>query len=199
MVRFTGSRSIKKLWIFCEGSKTEKNYFQKLYATERLSRLHVKVNDCSVTDAMGIVNYAIVYKRTHKRDFEKQDSIVCVFDRDANTNQQLEQCVSIANKNNIMLIFSNPFFEYWFLCHYGYFPSHYENADLIAKLKYYLPDYKKNDPELYIKTRDKIDIAIKNAKRIKNEHDDKGTVLISRENNPLSLVFELIEFMKSFK
>jgi len=196
MVRQRGKKPTQTLWIFCEGEKTEKNYFLKLRTEERIRRL--KVKSCGSTDAKGIVNHAISFKKTD-RNFEDGDSVCCIFDRDNNSNEQLEQATSLANHNNITIIFSNPSFEYWILCHFEYHPTSCENPDLGARLNYLVGDYEKNDPLIYNKTKNKIDTATANATRIKEKHEQERTLLISRQSNPLSLVFELIKMIKQFK
>ena len=197
MVRQPGEKPTKALWIFCEGT-TEKLYFDKYRFEERIGRLKIKSVKTGYTNANGIIQKAINFAKNN-RNFQTGDLIACVFDRDANTNNQLEKAKSLAENEGIFLSFSNPCFEYWILCHYGYFPSVYEVNEVIDKIKGFSPDYKKNDPELYSKTCDKLTIAKNNAKRIQKTHEDKNTELISRESNPLSLVFHIIDKINEFK
>jgi len=68
MARKEGGRSVNTIWIFCEGEKTEKYYFQRLKANQRIS-FNVKVNISDNKDASGIINYALSYKNNHSRDF----------------------------------------------------------------------------------------------------------------------------------
>ncbi len=97
MARKRGKRPTNTLWIFCEGEKTEINYFNKLKANERISRMNIKVQSSDkVTDAIGVVKYAISFLKNKKRDFEQDDLIYCVFDRDSNTNQHLDQALKLA-------------------------------------------------------------------------------------------------------
>jgi len=199
MVRHEGRRPTNTMWIFCEGN-TERNYFRKVYAVEKISRLRIKVKNCDkYTSALSILKYTIAYKKYHSNSFEKDDIIFCVFDRDNNAEDTLKKAVKLAGENGISIIFSNPSFEYWILCHFGYFPAAFENRDLIKKLKKYMPDYTKTDPEIYIKTKDKIDDALRNAARIKDKHIAEKISLISRKSNPISLVFELIEKLNEFR
>ena len=192
MVRTGAHRSTKKLWIFCEGQKTEKNYFSALKRIERIPRLDIKVNNSPNQDAEGIVEYAIRFTNQNQ-NFRKDDLVYCIFDCDANTNQQLEQAISKAERNNICLIFSNPSFEYWVVCHYQYCPTACDVQELVAKLNSLMGDYKKNDPKIYKKSLDKIDIAITHAKRIIKVHRKNKVGIIRRESNPVTLVFKLIE------
>lgn len=196
MVRKEGRKPTKALWIFCEG-KTEKLYFDKLKFEERISRLRIKSFQSGYRNADGIVKEAADF--INKADFQEGDLIACVFDRDANSNEQLKRAKSIGEAKGVLISFSNPCFEYWILCHYGYFPSRYEQRDIINKINGLITDYKKNDPDLYSKTKNKIQDAVTNAERIKNEHTRKKTIIISRESNPLTLVFELVKIIDKFR
>ncbi len=200
MVRKRGRKPTNNLWIFCEGEKTEINYFSKLKTHERISRINIKVKSADkITDAIGVVKYAISFLQNKKRDFEPGDLIYCVLDRDANTNQHLEKALKLANENGILIIFSNPCFEYWILCHFEYFITTCNPDDMIRKLKKNLGIYRKNDSDIYKKTQDKIAIAISNAKKIKDTHEKNGIKLISRESNPSTYVFELIEKIEELR
>lgn len=200
MVRKTGKNPTNTLWIFCEGEKTEFNYFNKLKVAERISRMNIKVNSSDkVTDAIGVVNYAISFLLKNKTDFQKEDLIYCVFDRDSNTEQNLQKAEKIARENGIQITFSNPCFEYWLLCHFEYFQTTCEPNDLNNKLKIKLGDYKKNDSEIYNKTKDNILTAIKNSKKIKEKHLIDQIKIISRKSNPSTQVFEIIEKIQELK
>lgn len=199
MVRRIGKRPTNTLWIFCEGEKTEINYFNKLKVAERISRMNIKVKSSDkVTDATGILNYAVSFLE-NKNDFQKGDLIYCVFDRDSNTEQNLQKAEKIAKENNIQITFSNPCFEYWLLCHFEYFQSSCEPNDLNNKLKEKLGEYKKNDSEIYNKTKDKISEAIKNSKKIRKNHIGKKIKILSRKSNPSTQVFEIIEKVQELK
>jgi len=196
MVRKEGRKPTKALWIFCEG-KTEKLYFDKLRFEERISRLKIKSLQSGYKNADGIVKEATDF--ISRRDFQEGDLIACVFDRDANSNEQLKKARSIGETKGILISFSNPCFEYWILCHCGYFAGQYEQGGIIAEITSRITNYKKNDPDLYSKTKNKIQDAINNAEKIKNKHIKEKTIILSRESNPLTLVFELINTINKFR
>lgn len=196
MVRIERRKPTKALWIFCEG-KTEKLYFDKLKFEQRINRLRIISFQSGHKNADGIVKEAIDFMK--KRDFQEGDLITCLFDRDANLDEQLKRAKTIGEAKGILLSFSNPCFEYWILCHYGYFPSKYEQKELISKISDFITGYKKNDPDLYSKTKDKLQNAINNAEKIKNKHAKETTDIISRHSNPSTLVFELIKIIDNFK
>ncbi|MBD3202820.1 hypothetical protein GF327_00865 [Candidatus Woesearchaeota archaeon] len=197
MVRREGSRSTKNLWIFCEGKKTETFYFKKLRHLERIDGLQIKVFTSGNTDAVGIIEHAQKFIE-HRKDYVEGDFVCCVFDRDQNQNSVLAQAKRIAEQANICLIFSNPCFEYWVLCHFGSFHSRYSPDDVIDKIKEYLPEYRKNDSETYSKVKEKTQIANNNAKVIHKKHIEKNVEIISCESNPVTLVFHLIDKIFEF-
>jgi len=198
MVRIPGRRPTKTLWIFCEG-KTEKAYLDNVRCIERIRRLTIIPRVLEHRNADGILDDAIRFKN-NKKDFQKGDLIACIFDRDSNTNDQLTYAKSKADREGIQISFSNPCFEYWILCHYDYIPGPIEKDNIISLInKKSGSEYEKADSELYTKTKDKIVTAHINAERIKNKHLNNKTTLISRESNPITLVFELIKIIDDFK
>lgn len=199
MVRFPGKIPTQTLWLFCEGSKTEKNYFSRICYIERINRLKIKVIDSSNTDALGVVKYAMNYKKAHPRDFEKGDLTFCVFDCDSNSNEQLEKCEAIAKKSRIQCIFSNPCFEYWILCHFVYHPSQLDSNELIEKIKVHYPKYAKNDEDIYSNTCSKLNTALDNSVRVNDSHCKKRLKLLSRESNPCTLVSEIMNQINKIK
>ena len=197
MIRRRRRKPTKTLWIFCEG-KTEKLYFKKLKFEERINRLKIKSIESSHKNADGIIQEVLDFVRK-SRDFQEGDLLAAVFDRDANTNEQLRKTKSIAKNKGIVLSFSNPCFEYWILCHYGFFPNQYGKTELINKIKEFISDYRKNDPGLYSKTKSRLSNASDNAKGIEDKHRREQVTLISRESNPITLVFKLIKKIDNFR
>jgi len=188
-------RSTKILWIFCEG-ETEKYYFQKLKAVERIGRVNVK--STRRNDSVNIVKYATNFTK-HNNDFSKGDAVFCVFDRDNNTNKQLKEAKREAERHGIKIIFSNPSFEFWLLIHYQLHTTSCENNEISTKLKKFIPDYRKADPEIYLITKDKIEAAITNSQNIIEMCRKRHVELISRESNPVTLVNDLIYILNNFK
>jgi hypothetical protein len=187
--------STQILWIFCEG-ETEKYYFQKLKAVERIGRVNVK--STRRTDSVNIVKYAITFTK-YDKNFSKRDAVFCVFDRDENTNEQLKEAKREAERHGIKIIFSNPSFEFWLLIHYQLHTTSCENNEISTKLKKFIPDYRKADPEIYLITKDKIEAAKTNSQNIIEMCRNRNVELISRESNPVTLVNNLIDELNNFK
>ncbi len=186
-------RSTKNIWLFCEGKKTEKNYFNGLITTERIGNVIVK--DSNRTDSIGLLREAITFKKSNGKI---GDEYYCIFDRNSNTNKRLNEIIDLARQNKIKIIFSNPCFEYWVLCHFEGYINSIEFDELNSKLKKHF-GYKKGDPNIYIKTKGKLDNAVKNAKEVRNKHNKKSIRLISRDSNPFTEVYCLVEFLFRFR
>jgi hypothetical protein len=190
-------RSVKTVYLFCEGTKTERNYFEKFRAIERIKQINIKVRKTNKTDPIGLIKEAILFRSNAGRDFFKDDELFCVFDRNGNLDSQLKRAKDLAAKNGVKLLFSNPCFEYWILCHFEKHESGCEISDIITKLNKHLNGYQKNDYELYTKTKDNLSTAIKNAKEANKKHVNID--LISRKSNPSTNVYELIEYLLSLR
>ena len=188
-------KSTATLWIFCEG-KDEREYFDDLRCQRRIRHLNIQTRGQGHTDAVGLVNEAKKFINS-SCDYQTRDLVACVFDRDENLEHKLEQAEAIAKDACILTIFSNPCFEYWFLCHYEQYGSACELARIEQRLKNYIPGYYKGMEQMYSTTKNNLATAISNAKKTKNLHLSKPT-LISRKTNPISLAFELIETIDKF-
>ena len=188
-----------KIWIFCEG-KTELEYFKKLKNDKRIPRIDVKKSKKS--NAVGIVNYAISYYKNKKKEFQEKDLIYCVFDGDSHENKHLGEAKKIAENNDvkIIIIFSNPCFEYWLLCHFECFEIRCDARELENRLRNYpeFKGYKKGDEEIYDKTKKQLEKAIEHSKRIIEKHKNDKIELISRESNPSTQVFKVVEEVEKF-
>lgn len=199
MPRIEGIKPTNNIWLFCEG-ETEKYYFQKFKALERIPRFVLKVKTSRRTDATGLVEYVIRFKKSNLRDFQKDDLIYCIFDRNSNTNIKLKKATDMAKESGIEIIFSNPCFEYWILCHFESMLTICEFDEIKIKIETHMRSrYIKGDRQIYVKTRDKKEHAVRNSKKAVEKHQNKKIKLISIESNPSTLVHELIEKFNEIK
>ena len=204
MVRRTPRKLKKtsKLWLFCEG-KTEKLYFLNLRAIERV-RLKIIPEEAGVSRADQILDKAInfsngCFKINNEKYDKKRDIIACLFDRDDNNTVEVFDKIRSAC-GNIMLGYSNPSFEYWILCHQGFYNStSYNQKDVYDLVKDRMNINTKKEKDLYEKTKGKIIDARINSIRIKKIHEKNNTELISRDSTPLTLVYEIIDVISKFK
>ena len=84
-------------------------------------------------------------------------------------------------------------FELWYLLHFNYYDTGMHRTDYFEKLSQLLKQpYTKNSDNMYNHLKDKTNIAIKNARKL---YLKQYTQPLS-EQNPVTLVFELVEKLK---
>ncbi len=185
--------------IVCEGGKTEPNYFDELKRASRLSNANVRI--CGLgADPLSVVNFAI---ETFRREPEF-DRIYCVFDRDRHTTYDaaLDRIhrARLGKGARMFAIPSVPCFEFWLLLHFTYTtrpfnapPGDSICSRVIEELRKYVPKYRKGTRGIFGMTRDKLDIAITNAKRLEQFHRTSGI------DNPSTLVHSLVQYLRDLK
>ena len=85
-----------------------------------------------------------------------------------------EYCAKLKRYKNVQVIVNNPCFEFWLLLHFESTDKYFTNCDYVTKqLKKYLPDYEKTkeyftkqDNDIYLKLKPRLNEAIKNAKKL---------------------------------
>lgn len=127
------------------------------------------------------------------------DQLWCVFDRDDNRDHELQAAVAYAQKQGYNIAYSNPSFEYWYLIHFekrnGFIKDSVAVIDLL-KRNGYLANYEKS-VDVYEQLEAYQRTAIDRAKeRVEQLEKDKTTV-ISCDSNPVTTVYELVEFLNS--
>lgn len=100
----------QKLLIVCEGKQTEANYFDALTKNIKSIRCYTRGKG---KDPQSLVKEAIKLKANN--DFDK---IWVVFDKDAFTNDDFNDAIAEAERNDIECAWSNEAFELWFLYHF---------------------------------------------------------------------------------
>lgn len=190
----------KKVLIVCEGN-TEKAYFDKYRIKYRQSGIQVIAVSGDHTDAVGIVNDAIekMNEDGNPIDFDEGDSVWCVFDSDRNTPAQLAKAKTLADKNGINIIFSNPCFEVWLLLHLEYTSSPFNSADeVITRLKLHpqMNNYQKGCYNFDLLESEQ-DIAIERAEQLIKEHENQDIKQYSKNSKPSTNAHELVSFLKN--
>ena len=193
--RYTKKRSVKSIYLFCEGEKTERFYFEQLRQELRGFGFIVKVKKTNKTDPLGLMREALSFKKHEGEGFFDCDELYCVLDCDSHSDEILGKARKFAEENSINLIFSNPSFEYWILAHFEKVNNVCDNSQITSKLRKHLGDYEKNDINIFKKINDKIETAISNAKSVNASKEDFE--IFSRNSNPFTNVFEFIEYLKN--
>lgn len=184
-----------KILIAVEGNnKTEKIYFNNFEDSKK--NFDISYARGNNTDPLKLVQMLIKEIKDNDLDLLDDDMAFCIFDTDIdpNKNKVIVNAIKLASKNNIKIITSSPCIELWFLLHYEYSTASMSNDEVIKKLKNYYPKYKKNI-NIYPDIKDKMDIAIKNAKKLERYQKDNNIKIGTVEANPSTEIYKIIEYL----
>lgn len=183
----------KRIIILCEGEKTEKFYFTKMKESLKLHLVRpISVLKASNTDCWSIAIEGIKYAND-----ETVDEVWCVFDKDNNEENFRRAIIELRKqeketRKRIVPIYSIISFEYWLILHYKKTRKSFVSAkECLEELKKYISDYAKKDEDIYYKVLGMQEIAIKNAKEVKEEW--KKDIASIEEQNSSTEVYLLVE------
>ncbi len=173
--------------IVCEGEATEPNYFKSFrLATLRVEAVGTGRGSCEV-----VKEAEKYYKKYLKSDNLKRKNVWCVFDKDVEKINRINDAFRLAEKKCFNVAFSNECFELWYVLHFNFHQARSHRDDyckiLSDKLKM---EYKKNDPDIHDLLKDKV-LAIKNAKKLEKIHGNEDY----SNKNPYTSVYNLVEFL----
>lgn len=186
--------------IVCEGEKTEPNYFEELRDAFKLNTANIEIcgDECG-SSPRNVVDHAIK-KYKGSKDYDK---VYCVFDKDRHLtyNEALDivRRAKSSKGHSFFAITSVPCFEIWFLLHYNCTTKVYVAgqgsicAKVIEELEQYFPNYEKGSKNTFQHFQDKINTAIKNAKKLTQYNDQVGT------DHPSTNVYKLVEYLQKLK
>ena len=196
--RSAGHRSRRPvIYIICEDSKTEVNCFRRFRT--RHSNIDIRPITSKHKSALHLVDRATGTIRQEPYYPEDGDQIWCVFDRNGNTNEELQKAESIANQRGYSIAFSNPAFELWYLLHFVDQKLCLADADaVIAKLGNggWIPNYNKST-DYYDALHPMRQQAIDRALALQEYHASKRLALLHRDSNPCTTVAQLVELLQS--
>ena len=189
------SRSRAKLILIgAEGhNKTEKIYFNELFRDKKDYR--VKFTSSTETDPVGIVEAVKKSIKSESLDFKNGDLAFCTVDTDTDISKQsqIDKALSLAEKNHIELLLSNPCFEVWFLQHFRYSTKSYaSNDEVLRELDGYIPGYRKSS-NVYGRLQEYESQAIKHAKKLESYHESLGKKIQSMDCNPSTAAYKVLE------
>lgn len=179
--------------LVCDDKKTSPIYFRNY--NDRKSPLKIETPPSGGKDPLSLTKYAkdLLKGDYSYLDLENGDAVWCVFDRDDTPNDAIIKAFESAKKNNIRICLSNPCFELWYLLHFGdYNVTLGDCGNVIRKLKEYIPSYVKNE-NYYTTLKSRTINAVKHAKRLCCCHEECGIALISRDSDPSTQVYEILE------
>jgi len=199
----------KKIFIFAEGEKTEKIYFERFNyeVSRKLKRAGVITVHGLGCNTLSLVKKAIYL--IEKEDFNyKIDEKWVVFDKDDFKSDQFDNAISKAEQNGFKVGWSNECFELWYLLHFEKFNNNCDSRKeyyqkLTQHLKTQCPDSKIHNYEKDGKSIDLYEFlkpfqnkAIKNAKWLEGQSNPPYT---PSKTKPYSTVFKLVTSIKSIK
>ena len=214
--RKKGNRVVKpKIYIFCEGEKTEPSYIRayinfKYPSSVRLrgAERPVILKDTDMNTPIQLVEVALEHKKS--LDFEK-DQVWVMYDRESPqkyTDEQHRKAYDEATRNGLNVAISNVCFEYWLLLHLSTSAPAMSNCDALVKspafrealLQLGMKQYDKKGKtakELFTRlmSDDYINAARNNAK---NNNENAMSAASSKNQAPYQIqpftnVYELLE------
>lgn len=186
--RKVGTRRLRRILIVCEGEKTEPNYFKAFPDNpEVYDSLEVEGTGYNT---LSLVREAIRLRDEAVRNGQPYIETWCVFDKDSFSDESFFSAIEKARAQNIRCAYSIEAFEIWYLLHFQYCDSQLNRSQYGGKLTELLGrKYRKNDASMYELLLSRQKTAIKHARRL---YDEKAR-LPCREQNPVTLVFRLVE------
>lgn len=187
------------IYIFCEGTETEKIYLN--HYKSRNNGIDLRVLSTQHKAAPYLVEEA---RQTLKReDYYPGDGdlVWCVFDRNGNTEAELTNAQQKADKYCFRIAFSNPAFEIWFLLHF--IDQHAPLNDSQAIIRKFakipaLRNYEKAK-DYYAAIYSHRAVAIQRAECLIQEHKNLGREIIHKDSNPCTTIVDLIEYLISIQ
>ena len=185
------------VYLICEGSETEIRYFK--HFRSRGCNIDIIPISSQYKSADRLVQKAKATMGNNPYYPDEGDSIWCVFDRDDNSNEVLLCAKQSAQKEGYHLAYSNPSFELWFLLHFVNQQTEVEDCQALIRLLKQtsrISDYEKNK-DYFDVLKPLQSTAIQRAKARAEQVRNQDTELISRQSNPLTTVWELVEYLNS--
>lgn len=180
LARRSASREgLPTVLVVCEGRETEPNYIDGLRAHLRVNAAAVRVvRGDSVTDPIGLVRKAQKLFKAD-RDFD-QVYVICDGDSHhlaAARAQAIHQLRNSAGAvTQVQVIASCPSIEFWLLLHFEYSARPYQTAAEVQQvLRGHLPDYQKNDRDIFRKAAAGLDLACQRVEQLKVELQNSGS------------------------
>lgn len=184
-----------RIVIFCEGKKTEPDYFDAFAKDHGNGRVEI-VYEKAAGVPLTLVRKAVQRKKEIAQKAKKQivgssDSVWAVFDRDEHPN--VDQARAQARDNDVFVGFSNPCFELWPLLHFADHGACDSRHEVQKKLKQRMPNYDHDDGASidYEQIKDAYSQARARAERgLKAREDEKEP-----HGNPSTDVYKLLDMI----
>jgi hypothetical protein len=182
--------------LVCEGSKTERIYFN--HFRTRGNNLRIITPDTKYTDPENLVDFTIKQKQQLDLDVNSGDRVWCVFDVDENTGGRINNAVNRAKSNDIEVILSNPCFEIWYLIHYCDWTKSSSVKEVNEELKRHLPRYSKSQ-DVFGDLEPKRGDAFRRANSLIKMHSKNNMTEYDLGSNPCTLVHNIVRSILTHK
>lgn len=201
-----------KMFIFCEGDKTEPLYISSYIDDKVKTKTKViKIPKTKKNTPVQLVEEAISVKKSNKSI--SGDEFWVVYDREAIAkypNSKHDEAAKKARNNGINIALSNVCFEFWILLHFEKLSltkpySSYLDLMKNSKLKQYLngvgiASYDKGSDDLYLRVKAGLDMARKRAPLINQQSLASCPLQNAAPHhlNPYSSVYKLLDAIDVF-
>ncbi len=171
---------LPSILVVCEGRETEPNYIDGLRDHLRINAgaVHIERGD-SETDPVGLVRKA---QKRFKGDRD-YDFVYVVCDGDsqhlaaARAEAAKRLPTSSGRGTRVQVIASCPSIEFWLLLHFEYSARAFRTAaEVLQVLRAHLPDYRKNDRDIFRKAAEGLDQACQRVEQLKAELRTNGGI-----------------------
>ena len=190
----------ERILIVCEGTKTEKFYFEDARQALGLQpgRAAVEVESGQGTNPKNIVETARKFKIKAKIEGNAFSAVYCVFDRDQHPH--FTQSINRAKSLGMESIKSVPCFEYWILLHFRAHAAPYLGTSNQSPCDHCLrdvraawKDYRKNHKRLYTELLPGLNNARKRARQGLAAAQAQGS------KNPSTEIHLLLDAMEALR
>jgi hypothetical protein len=200
----------KNIYIVCEGTNTERIYFEEIGQQDDVyEKYHIKVypskkhqENASKKEGESIKTDAVNLVKLAKEEINNYDEVWAVFDKDGYTKH--EKAFSDAKRHCVNLAFSSIAFEHWILLHYEQnrtaFPKSQNVIDYLEQAGYFTGYSKKAEISIYPRLQNLTKTAIENAAWLRMEMAQNLAACDNKiyELNPYTTVDELVMKLLDF-
>jgi hypothetical protein len=181
-------RKVRRILILCEDTKSSRDYFARFPHDKSLVEIQ-----CVGTgmNTASLMEHAVEIAEQTRKERDQYERIWVVFDRDSFPEVNFNRAFELARtQNRITACWSNECFELWYLLHFHYRDTAIGRNDIWEEISKLLNlEYDKADESLHATMKDKLAVAIRNAKKLAFENEMAG----QPRRNPSTLVHELVE------
>ena len=175
--------TVERVLIVCEGERTEPLYLRELTTRFRPSTARI---EGSGTDPRSVVNLARKLQLRERRQGEKFDQDLCVFDRDEHLS--FDDACQYARAIRFSLVRSWPCFEYWLRLHFSYTRKPYARTgngsaaqNCVNELREHLPNYEKGRRGVFESLDSRLETARSRAVRAQQDAVGRAIPIVQQK------------------